>query len=173
MRNEGTLKPGYRCRMYSTNTVNPTVVHHVRDMWERLTEYELSLLLAKETVAGLFDKQIQESKQAGYMDQKFEEYYCDVDYIYIIESNVPFLPAPKPIAFMAVKGNIILSLFVDPKERSRNFGKYLIYNHLEIYNQPMVVQCYRDNLRALEFYKGLEFKAVDTLGIYLKLRREV
>lgn len=173
MLNEGTLKPGYRCRMYWARTASSTVVHHVREMWERLTEFELSLLLEKETVAGLFDQQVKESKQAGYMDQKFEEYFRDVDYIYVIEDNTPFFPAPKPIAFMAVKGNTLLSLYAEPKARSRGFGKYLVQNHLEIYNQPMRVLCYRDNVRALEFYKRLGFETKDCLGIYLKLKREL
>lgn len=167
MVNDHVLKPGYRCYMFSGKTISDQNLGWIRGLWNKLMEYEMSILLQQRTVAALFEEELKKSKEEGYMHQKFHEFCTDVTFFYLITH------VDMPIAFMAVRNNSVLALYVEHQWRNEHLGKFLLQNHIEIFNEFVEVQCYRDNRNALEFYKNMDFEITAESGIYYRLRKDV
>lgn len=157
MFNKHTLNSGYRVRMFHVNALNDSTKEQLCRMWNELCKEEIKMVLQNETTAIILRDHVKEDMLFSVDSDKFNAYLAELEWIYILGTEA-LHPVLTDIGFMTVtKDRQILSLWVNRFLRGLGLAKYLVSNHLEIFNTDVSLQCFKNNQHALEFYKSLGF----------------
>lgn len=164
MRNKGYLNSHWRLRMYHRDALEPSDLKHIKWMWNKLAKEELEMTVGDKLIEAVCKEVTEKTKDPAFLKDKFDEYFKLVEFFFVLEHDY------RPMGFMAVKGEMVLSLWVIPVHRGFGKGRFLIANHREIFNKPLEVQCYRNNAKGIRFYESAGFNVIDATGLYTRLR---
>lgn len=152
--NDQWLSSYYKLRMYHKNALDERSKLLLCNAWNDLNQHEMKLVMRHEGVAKIFKEHMGSGLVLTPDSEKFHAYLADLEWVYIIER----IGIPGICGFMAVTGDRqILSLFITDFYRKNGLGRYLIFNHIEIFGGSVSLQCFKFNQNALKFYSNLGF----------------
>lgn len=156
MENTVRISSDFTVKMYSHNARIKKIVDIIDGLWKEFVQYERQMLLDSENIEQYFtEEEIDKLKNSNgeFSEGTLADYITMMDWFYIVWCK------NKPIGYMATVGTTIYSLYIKEEYRENKLGKFLVFNHHEIFNTDLTLSCYLANESALNAYLRMGFKA--------------